>query len=53
MPIHDWTKTYAGVFHHFHFPLFLTPQLYVPLPLESTYRTAFAAMPAHLREELA
>jgi hypothetical protein len=34
-------------------PLFLAPPLHVRVPLERTYRTAFAAVPAHLREKLA
>jgi uncharacterized protein DUF4058 len=33
-------------------PLFLTPTQHVLVPLESTYLTAFSAMPAHLRERL-
>jgi hypothetical protein len=33
-------------------PLFLTSTRYVRVPLERTYRTAFASLPAHLREML-
>lgn len=34
-------------------PLFLTPAVYVPVPLEATYRAAFEGVPDFLREELA
>ena len=34
-------------------PLFLTPTKFVALPLESTYRAAFDALPANLKEQLA
>lgn len=33
-------------------PLFLSKRLRVSLPLESSYRKAFAKVPAHLREVL-
>jgi len=33
-------------------PLFLTPEVYVPLPLEVTYTAAFEAMPAYWRDVL-
>ena len=33
-------------------PLFLTPQTYVPVPLESTYQIAWAAVPATWRDVL-
>lgn len=33
-------------------PLFLEPDLYVPVPLESSYRDAFDAVPERWREEL-
>jgi hypothetical protein len=28
-------------------PLFLTPEVYVPLPLEATYQSAWAAVPSY------
>ncbi len=33
-------------------PLFLTPDVYVPIPLDATYRAAFDAVPAYWREVL-
>jgi len=33
-------------------PLFLTPDLYVPVPLEATYQSAWEGMPAYWREVL-
>jgi hypothetical protein len=33
-------------------PLFLSPAVHVPLPLESTYQAAFDSLPAHLRREV-
>lgn len=33
-------------------PLFLEAETYVPVPLEATYRTAFAAVPKRWRDEL-
>jgi hypothetical protein len=33
-------------------PLFLEPEIYVPLPLESTYQAAFADLPKRWRDEL-
>jgi hypothetical protein len=33
-------------------PLFLTPDVYVPLPLEATYQSAWEAVPAYWREVL-
>jgi hypothetical protein len=30
-------------------PLFLTPDRYVPLPLEATYQVAYRGMPAYWR----
>lgn len=33
-------------------PLFLTPEFYIPLPLERTYESAWAAVPAYWREVL-
>ncbi len=33
-------------------PLFLTPDVYVPLPLESTYQSAWGAVPAVWRDPL-
>jgi hypothetical protein len=33
-------------------PLFLTLGRHVPLPLETSYRTAFARLPLHLRRQL-
>jgi hypothetical protein len=33
-------------------PLFLTPESYVPLPLEATYRSAWEAVPAYWRDIL-
>jgi hypothetical protein len=111
MPIHDWTRVDAGIFHHFHLdlfppgprdpqgmhkpiwgefvdnefalpsvnpltlasfiggpvaeafvepmfvgavlpemPLFLTPEVYVPLPLEATYQSAWEAVPSYWRD---
>jgi hypothetical protein len=49
MPIHDWTRVDAGLFHAFHHDwvsvlsraLFLKPEFYVPAPLEETYRTTW------------
>jgi hypothetical protein len=34
-------------------PLFLEPELYVPVPLEATYQAAFEAVPRRWRDELA
>jgi hypothetical protein len=34
-------------------PLFLTPDVYVPVPLDSTYTAAWEGMPAYWREVLA
>ncbi|MCI0461983.1 MAG: hypothetical protein L0Z62_33955 [Gemmataceae bacterium] len=33
-------------------PLFLTPEVYVPVPLEATYQLAWERMPAYWREVL-
>jgi hypothetical protein len=33
-------------------PLFLTPEVYVPVPLEATYLSAWEGMPADWREVL-
>ena len=33
-------------------PVFLEPDIYVPVPLEATYRAAFDAVPRRWREEL-
>jgi hypothetical protein len=33
-------------------PLFLTPEIYVPVPLEETYQLAWEGMPAYWREVL-
>ena len=33
-------------------PLFLEAEVYVPVPLEATYRAAFAAVPKRWQEEL-
>ncbi len=33
-------------------PLFLTPETYVPVPLEATYRSAWETLPAYWRERL-
>ncbi len=30
-------------------PLFLTPEVYIPLPLERTYESAWEAVPAYWR----
>lgn len=30
-------------------PLFLTPEIYVPIPLEATYNTAYDGLPAFWR----
>ncbi len=34
-------------------PLFLTPEVYVPVPLEATYQSAWEGMPAYWREVVA
>jgi hypothetical protein len=31
-------------------PLFLTPEVYVPLPLEATYQSAWEAVPSYWRD---
>jgi hypothetical protein len=33
-------------------PLFLTPEVYVPVPLEATYQAAWDGMPAYWRDVL-
>ena len=33
-------------------PLFLTPDVYVPVPLEATYQSAWDGMPAYWRDVL-
>jgi len=33
-------------------PLFLTAEVYVPLPLEATYQSAWEAVPAYWRDML-
>ena len=33
-------------------PLFLTPEVYVSMPLETTYQSAWGAMPAFWRDVL-
>ena len=35
-----------------HMPLFLDPELYVHVPLEATYQTAWEAVPAFWRDVL-
>jgi hypothetical protein len=90
MPIHDWTRVDAGIFHDFHHAwiefdpakpltcasyiggptaeafvdpvavgallpttaLFLTPEEYVPVLLETTYQAAFEAVPDFWRQAL-
>jgi hypothetical protein len=62
MPIHDWTRVDAGLFHHFRhrwidalcdalpdMPLFLKPGIYVPAPLEATYQSSWQVFPAPLK----
>lgn len=64
MPMHDWTRVPAGLFHHFHqayiepvavgddlpeMALFLGSEFHVLAPLETTYRTAWEASPLELR----
>lgn len=46
MPVHDWSRVAAGIFHH---PLYLEPDGYVLVPLESTYGRAFDALPKRWR----
>ena len=58
MPVHDWTRVTAGTFHHFHqawitalsdalpeMPLFLPPDRYINVPLETTYQAAWRGVP--------
>ncbi len=91
MPMHDWRKVEAGIFHAFHhrwiselsdflnggalpsdyyalpeqvaagfgpdvqlpdMPLYLEPDVYILLPLERTYHTAYMAMPQRWRRVL-
>jgi hypothetical protein len=67
MPIHDWTEVEAGIFHDFHvawipenpprallpeMPLFLRPDWYVNVPLESTYQEAYQGMRSFWRNVL-
>lgn len=92
MPIHNWQRVDAGIFHHFHqnwvpeilpdekrlilasyaasdfpeafvqpisfgealpdMPLFLSSGIYVPVPLEMAYQSAWEAMPAFWRDFL-
>jgi hypothetical protein len=56
MPVHDWTRVDAGLFHAFHqgwrlpdMPLFLEPEVHVPAPLEATYQTTWKSFPAALK----
>lgn len=58
MPIHDWTRVPAGLFHHFHvavndrlpdMPLFLTNYVHVLVPLEPTYQATWDASPEEMR----
>jgi hypothetical protein len=41
MPVHDWSRVNAGLFHHFH---------YVPAPLDATYQTTWSVCPAPLKD---
>jgi hypothetical protein len=77
MPVHDWTRVEAGIFHDFHtvwavairnalndgllpkgyyvmaiMPLFLRPDRYVNVPLESTYQDRYRSMPQFWRDIL-
>lgn len=52
MPLHDWTRVDAGIFHAFHHEWIFeigraTPEVCVPLPLEPTYQAAWTALPAY------
>ena len=66
MPVHDWTRTYAGAFHHLHVTWLveisralnqgLLPPGYYALGEQviggAVYMTSFEAVPKHLREEV-
>lgn len=41
MPVHDWTRVEAGIFHDFH-----------DVPLEPTYQAAYRGVPAFWRAAL-
>jgi len=47
MPVHDWGRVDAKVFH---MPAYLDASSYVPVPLESAYQAAWSTCPADLRE---
>jgi hypothetical protein len=59
MPIHDWTRVEAGIFHHFHHGWIedlsralnrgLLPE---PLPLEATYQSAWEAVRSFWRDAI-
>jgi hypothetical protein len=49
MPIHDWTRVDAGIFHDFHQSWVPEIARIVMLPLEATYVAAFADVPARWR----
>jgi hypothetical protein len=66
MPIHDWSRVRAGMFHHFYnswiyklsdrllpeMPLFLDAGWYVHVPLEETYLQAWAGFPGPWKDML-
>jgi len=62
VPIHDWARVDAGLFHDFHYveavavgdglpdtPLFLKPEFYVPAPLANTYQLTWEDFPSPLK----
>lgn len=63
MPMHDWTRVEAGIFHAFHHRWISAlsdtlnggtlPAGCVMVPLEATYATAFSVMPRRWQAVLA
>jgi hypothetical protein len=58
VPIHDWSRVDAGIFHDIHqawtiSPIFLESGVYVPAPLEATYQTTWEECPEALRDVVA
>ena len=58
MPIHDWTRGAAGIFHDFHQGWTieirnLAPGWYVNVPLEQTYMSSWDVAPKPIRDLVA
>jgi hypothetical protein len=52
MPVHDWTRVDAGIFHDFHNAWITELRNVLNVPLEATYQAAYRGVPAFGRNVL-